>query len=144
MKPKLDYIILKDRRLIIEYYRGTYNVNELIDFKIKVGNDPDYDPNFDVVHDFRDLIFDLEIEEVSKYIQVLTENEKYVGRRRSTMITQTPNQVTASLGFELLKKELPISVKVCSTIEVALAYIKIPRKEWDEIASLLLDLQNSL
>lgn len=58
MKPKLDYLILKDKELILEYYRGTYNVSELIDFKIKIGNDPDYDPNLDIIYDFRDLIFD--------------------------------------------------------------------------------------
>ena len=144
MLKEIAYKILKDRSLIIECYSGKHNVDELIDFKMKVGSDPDYDPNFNIIHDFRNLIFDLEIEEVSKYIQVLNDNKKYVGERRSAMITQTPNQVTASLGFELLKNELPVTVKVCSTLDVALSFIKIPRKEWNEIFDLLNDLQSSL
>jgi len=133
MKPKLDYRIIQKKSLILEYYRGKYNVDELIDFKIKVGNDPDYNPNFDIIHDFRELVFDLEVEEVAKYVQVLIENKKYVGKRKSTMITQTPNQVTASIGFELLKNDLPVAVKVSSTLDAALVFIQIPKNEWEHI-----------
>ncbi len=141
MKPKLDYRIIQKKSLILEYYRGKYNVDELIDFKIKVGNDPDYNPNFDIIHDFRELVFDLEVEEVAKYVQVLIENKKYVGKRKSTMITQTPNQVTASIGFELLKNDLPVAVKVSSTLDAALVFIQIPKNEWEHIKKLLNDLK---
>ena len=144
MDQKLDYLILKDKSLIIEYYKGKYNVDELINFKIEVGKDKDYNPSYNVIHDFRDLEFMLEIEEVSKYVKLLTENKNYIGKRKSTMLTETPNQVTASLGFKLLKKDLPISVKVCSTMETAFNFINLPNNDWDLVESLIKKLRNTI
>lgn len=139
MTKTLDYVILPDKSLIIEFYRGKFYVDELIDFKKRVGSDKKYNPNYDIIHDFRELEFLFKINEVSKYVEVISKNHKYVGNRKSTMLTNTPNQVTTSLGFEILKKNLPIEVKVCSELETALAFIGQPAKEW---LSIELELEN--
>ncbi len=137
MTKKLNYLILPDKSLIIEYYNGQFHVDELIEFKIKVSNDKDYNPNFNIIHDFRELEFLLKIEEVSKYVDLISKDNKYIGSRKSTMLTKTPNQVITSIGFDLLKDKLPIQVKVCSTVETALTFIGIPISDWDYIKSMI-------
>ncbi len=48
-----------------------------------------------------------ELAEVLKHVEVLSNNKDYFGNRNSTMLTETPNQVTSSLGFKMLKNEWP-------------------------------------
>lgn len=143
MTKKLDYLILSDKLLIIEFYRGGFYVDELIDFKKKVGSDKEYNPNYNIIHDFKELEFLFEIEEVSKYVDVISKNDKYIGNRKSTMLTDTPNQVITSIAFEILKNNLPIQVRVCSTLESALSFIGIPDHDWEFIDSLLNKLKNA-
>lgn len=149
MTKKLDYIILHNKSLIIEHYKGGFYVDKLIDFKKKVGSDKDYNPNYNIIHDFRELEFLFEIEEVSKevskYVEVISKNEKYIGNRKSTMITETPNQVIAStlLGFEVLKNELPFQVKVCSTVETAFTFVGLSVTDWEDVDLLIDKLKNA-
>ncbi|NOQ26770.1 MAG: hypothetical protein GQ564_15525 [Bacteroidales bacterium] len=143
MTKKLDYLIIAEKALIIEFYRGKYYVDELIDFKKKVGNDKEYNPCYNIIQDFREVEFLFKINEVSKYVEFISNNEKYLARRKSTMITETPNQVVTSIGFEILKKELPIQVKVCSTVEVAFAFVKLPGCDWEIVESLIDNLKNA-
>ncbi|PKQ64860.1 hypothetical protein BZG02_03130 [Labilibaculum filiforme] len=142
MKKKLAYQIIADHSLIIESYNGKFNVDELIAFKEKVGEDKDYHPNFNIIHDFRDIEFQLEIKEIAKYVKLISENEKYKGTRKSAMLTETPNQVTTAMGFDFLKKDLKIHVHVCSTIETVFTFIGLPKKDWELIASHITSLKS--
>ena len=135
MPKKLAYQIIVDKSLIIESYNGKFNVNELIEFKKIVGNDKDYNPNFNIIHDFRSTEFKLEIDEISKYINLISENERYIGNRKSTMLTATPNQVTTSIGFDMLKNDLKINVNVCSTLETAFDFVELPMNDWGLVES---------
>ncbi|MDA3780814.1 MAG: hypothetical protein PF487_11445 [Bacteroidales bacterium] len=137
MVNKKEYLILDNKSLIIESYSGTFHVDELIEFKIKVSNDKIYNPNFNVIHDFRKFEFLSNIEEISKYIDLISKNKKLLGNRKSVMITETPNQVVTSMGFDLLKKKLPIYVKVCSTFETVFNFIGIPKNDWKFVESLI-------
>ncbi len=143
MSKKLDYLIIAEKALIIEYYRGKYHVDELIDFKKKVGNDKEYNPCYNIIQDFREVEFLFKIKEVSKYVEFISTNEKYLARRKSTMITETPNQVAASIGFEILKKDLPIEIKVCSTVQVAFAFVDLPGFDWEIVESLIDNFKNT-
>jgi len=129
MANKTEYIIVPDKKLIIEYYCGKYQVNELIVFKEAICADKNYNPNFNVINDFRDAEFLFEIDEISKYIQFILKTKKSYGHRKSTMLTKTPNQVVTSLGFEMLKKDIPILVKVVSTVEAAIDFIELSLKD---------------
>ncbi len=142
MKNKIEYIILDNKSLIIESYIGNFKVDELIEFKVKVSNDKIYDPNFNVIHDFRKLEFLFGIEEISKYINLISKNSKLLGNRKSVMITETPNQVVTSMGFDLLKNNLPIQVNVCSTLENAFNFINLPKEDWKFIESLVNSLKD--
>lgn len=142
MEQKLEYLVLVEHSLIIEYYSGEFNVDELIAFKQHIAKDKNYNPNYNIIHDFRDMEFMLGPKDVAKYIKLLHDEPKYRGTRKSTMVTATPNQVAASIGFDLLKEDLPISVKVCSTLETAFAFTEVPLSERNTIDNLFLKLKN--
>lgn len=142
MANKIKYIILGDKSLIIESYKGDFNVNELIEFKIKQGKDKDYNSSFNRIHDFREANFNFGIDEISKYINMINENNKLIGNRKSVMITNTPNQVVTSFGFDIQKRELPIQVKVCSTLETSFNFIELPKNEWEFVESLINSIKN--
>ena len=76
MLNKIDYIIVQNKSLILESYVGKLNIDEFIEFKIKVGNDQTYDPNFNVIHDFRKVEFLLEMDEIPKYVAFISKTKK--------------------------------------------------------------------
>ena len=142
MENKKEYIILDNKSLVIESYIGNFNVDELIEFKKEVGDDKIYNPNFDVIHDFRKSEFLFDIDEIAKYISLISKNNKLLGNRKSVMITETPNQFVTSMGFDLMKNKLPIQVKVCSTFGTAFNFIDLPKKDWKFIESLVNSLKD--
>lgn len=148
MLNQKDYFILTERNIIIEYYSGEFRVDEFLEFKKTIAKDPNYDPNFNVFHDFRNAEFIFNMNDISKYIAHLTENKKYLIHRKSSMLTNSPNQVVTSLMFEMLKKNLPIKTRVCSTLDYALDFIGLLSEDrgivesWIEKRSLSLKKQS--
>ncbi len=142
MPQNFQYIILKEKSLILEYYSGKFQIDELINCKKVIAKDRDYSPGFNVIHEIRNLDFLFEISEVTKYVKLLSEDKKYLGERKSAMVTQTPDQVIISMGFEMLKKNLPITFKVCSTIEAACVFIGFSQNEFEMIQSLFENFQD--
>jgi hypothetical protein len=123
MSKKLTYLILEDESLILEYYCGQYSADELIDFKRRIGEDEKFNPDFNVISDIRELEFLFDVPQVKKYVDFLLNNKRYIGKRKTVMITRTPKQVVTSLGFDMLKKDLPVLFKVVSTFESAYNFI---------------------
>lgn len=148
MLNQKDYFILTERNIIIEYYSGEFRVDEFLEFKKTIAKDPNYDPNFNVFHDFRNAEFIFNMNDISKYIAHLTENKEYLIHRKSSMLTNSPNQVVTSLMFEMLKKNLPIKTRVCSTLDYALDFIGLLSEDrgivesWIEKRSLSLKKQS--
>ncbi|TLX72993.1 hypothetical protein E9993_16130 [Labilibacter sediminis] len=139
---KLNYLILPELSLIIEYYSGAFHADELIDFKRKIGMDEKYDPNYNVISDIRELSFLFEIDEVQKYMEFIAKNKRYIGARKTAMITSTPSQVVTSLKFNLLKTNLPIVLDVFSIPETAYAFIGLSSDDAEMVDNLLDKLRN--
>ncbi len=144
MRNKKGYIIFSVKKLIVEYYRGKFNVDELIDFKKFICTDKNYDPCYNVIHDFRDAEFLFGINEISKYVKYTLEVRSNYGIRKSVMITESPNQVVTSMGFDRLKKELPVIVKVTSTLDAAMIFVKLPLNEKDKVEDWLQSQKQSI
>ena len=106
MVNKIEYIILDNKCLIIESYRGNFNVDDLIEFKKKMGNDTIYNPNFNVIHDFRKAEFLFDIDEISKY-------------------AEKKNNLIYKKGYDTLRK--------CHKKETIIVHhlINIVRRAWD-------------
>lgn len=144
MKNRTEYKIFDNKSLIIESYIGSFNVDALIEFKKKVTNDKCYNPNFNVIHDFRKLEFRFDVEKISKYISFVSKMNKLLVNRKSVMITETPNQVVASMAFDLMKNKLPIQVKVCTTLGTAFKFIGLPKNDWEFVEASVSSLKKQL
>ncbi len=143
MFNRFEYVILSDKSLILEYYNGDFQGNELIELKKKVSRDKCYNPNFNIIHDFRDAEFLFEDVEMLKYIKHIFDNSNMFGIRKSTMITRNPNQVVASALFDIHKKDLPISIKICSTFECAFMFVGLAINDWESVESLFNELKSA-
>lgn len=142
MIKKLEYIILTEESLILEFYSGNFNVDELINFKVKIGSDKNYNPNFNVISDIRELEFLFKKREVKKYITFLNENSNHIGYRKTAMVTQTPQQVITSMEFDFNKNTLPINFKVCSSFEAAYNLINLSEDKANLVKSIFLELKS--
>lgn len=142
MEKKLNYIILEEEALVLEYYSGQFNAEELIDFKQRIGFDSKYDPTFDVLSDIRDSKLLFNFDEVKKYVKFLFDNKKHLGQRKTVMITKTPNQVVAALAYDMQKENLPVIYKVCSSCEAAYTFLGVSAQVIDKVNSMMMKLTN--
>lgn len=144
MKNYIDYIIVKEKKLIIEYYSGQIYINDFIKTHDEKSNDTDFNVNFNLLIDFRDAEIYLEEEEVLKLVKYHKNNKKLFGSRRAAHLTNTPNQVVAGFKFDIWNNELPIAIKIFSTLEASLRWIGQDFKDMDEINSYLYKLKHHL
>jgi len=133
MKNIMQYEIINDLRLIIEYYNGEFHIDELIHFKEGVGEDSNYNPEYNIIHDFGESHFGVEFSDIKKYVDFLLRNSCHVGKRKVTMITSTPNQVVTAMGFEMQKQNLPVESKVTSTFDAAASFVELSEEAHREI-----------
>ena len=131
-----EYIIYPEQSLIVEYYNGGFPIEELIAFKDLISRDSNYSPNFNIIHDIRKAKFLFQFGQISQYVDFLSSDKKYVGNRKSIVLTTSPEQVIIGLGFDMKKGDLPIDVKVASKLETSLLFfnnplaLKIPIESW--------------
>ena len=135
MKNFINYLIVKEKKLIIEYYSGKIYLNDFIKIHDKKGNDKDFNINYNLLIDFRDAEIHLEKEDVFKLIDYHKNNKKLYGARHAAHITQTPSQVVAGVNFDRYNKELPIKIKVFSTLEASLGWVGLEIKDKNIIES---------
>lgn len=133
----MEYFIDPDKKLIVEYYCGKFLVEELIAYKFDIANDEKYNPVYNVLHDIRDAIFLFSFDEIIKYVEFLEGDPKCVGKRKSIVLADTPEQVVVGLGLDMQKRNLPINIKVVNTFKTAFDFFKLPLSEINEIESWL-------
>jgi hypothetical protein len=121
------YNILPELGLIIDYYSGSLNANDIINLKIKQINDMDYNPNYNIIACMSELI----IEEVSRqstkqFVKLISDKVNFKGKRNTAIITKSPKQVVASTLYQIESKERTMHIKTVSTVEAALNWVSIP------------------
>lgn len=126
MVNRKEYKIIPDQFLIVEYYNGDFPIEELIEFKDLISRDEDYSPNFNIIHDIRKANFLFQFDQITQYVDFLFSDKKYIGKRKSVVLTTSPEQVIIGLGFDMKKGDLPIDVKVASTFETSLLFFNNP------------------
>lgn len=125
MPTFIDYIILPQEKLIIEYFSGMVSLKDVIAQKEKLIRNPNYNPGYNLIDDLRDAQFELIKEQVKGYVDYVFNNKKNIGKRNTAFVTSNPDQVVVSTLFESAKGELPINTMIVSTISTALKHVKI-------------------
>lgn len=133
MESNLNYDILSAKRLIIENYVGTVTLEELILLQNRISSDTGYSPSFNVIRDFRDTHLLLSETDILNYIQYLKRNSILYGKRRIAYLTSTPAQVVTTTMFNVLNDDLPVRIRVVSTLEAALTWVGLYYTDLKEI-----------
>ncbi|MCF8297622.1 MAG: hypothetical protein K9J13_08790, partial [Saprospiraceae bacterium] len=119
MNKYTDYSIFIDKKLIIRYFSGEIYVKDIIDLLHKTSLDENYDPTFNVIHDFRNGNVKLDRTDTTQIAKYLKSNLAMYGRRNSVSLTSEPNQVALSIIFETQIQDFPLNFHIVSTMEAA-------------------------
>lgn len=119
------YRILKDNKLIIEHYSGFF---ELIDSfyikKIEI-SDPEYNPNFNMIIDFRKAKISVNSKDVNSYIDFFKSQPKMHGNRKTAFLIDSPKEAAITTLYSNHVSTLSYIGKVFSTIEAAVKWLRI-------------------
>jgi hypothetical protein len=121
------YKILPDLRLIIEVFCGNISFEDAIEMKKREIQDKDYNPNFNFIVSTVDVDISFDEKLVRKYIDIIKDNPKIIGKRRSALITATPTQVAMTILYELALKDLPMNFKIVSTLQAAIEWVGLSK-----------------
>lgn len=130
-----NYFILKERKLIIEYYSGKIYLNDFLKIHEKKSKDKDFNVNFNLLIDFRNAEILLSETDVLALVNFHKNNKKLFGKRKSAHLTQTPDQVLSGMHFDIFNKELPIIIKIFSTLEASLRWLGLEIEDIEIIKS---------
>jgi len=142
MVNKYSYKILQEKELIIEYVSGEITWKDVIESKKRLIQDENYNPNFDIIDDIRDLDIHFEDKsEIQEFIDFANKQSDFLGTRKSAVLKKSPNQFVNSEILFSLNKSLPISFRTFSTLSAAAKWIGIPIAEIQEIKQSFEDLK---
>lgn len=95
------YQILKDFNLIIDARFGAITLEGLKEYKIQQMNDTNYNIEFDVFVDAREMDLDLLLSEVETYCKFLGEGKAMVSsKRRVLTVISSPHQIAYALQIQ--------------------------------------------
>lgn len=123
MENFISYKILKEKNLIIEYYSGQILVEDFLKLHKNKAENKDFHPNLNLLIDFRDAEIHLEKDDVLRMVQFHKSNPRLFGERNAAHITKTPNQVVAGINFDRYNDELPIKIRIFSSLEASLSWV---------------------
>ncbi len=141
MDTRLQYQILPEKKLILEYYSGNIYKNTIMYFKQEISKHVAYNMHYNIIHDFRDAELVANIEDVRSFIDYIKQNERTYAQKKIAFITDNPNQVTITYLFNTLKKETYLIAETFSTIEGAIVWVGLRSTELDYIHSVLSELK---
>lgn len=144
MEQNLNYQIFPDKKLIVEYYYGSVRLNDLILYQNNVSFDKYYNPNYNVINDYRDAKLILNEKDIVKYINFIKTSPKLYGSRRIAQITNSPDQVVITTLFNLLKSDLPVKVHVVSTLGAAINWVGLDYTDRDLVEACIVGIKSQV
>jgi len=142
MDGYIKYKILPELNLIIEYYCGKVNIDDIINHKKSEIEDIEYNPNYNFIGDLRDSELDVTQEDVFVYVSFLETNNKVSGQRKSAILTNTPNQVAFTSLFKHKSKKLPANNQIFSTLEAAMEWLNLSKNHLTHIMGIIENMKN--
>ncbi len=141
MNKYIQYKIIPDLKLTIEYFKGQVYLDDIIDFKNIEIKDKKYNPNYNSVGDFRDAELLLDENQIKEFINYVKRYNKNMGVRKSALLTNTPSQVVITTLYQLNSEGLPMSFKIFSTLESAMEWMGISPNDYHKIEKTIQDMK---
>ena len=121
----IKYAIDKKNKLICETWSEFVTIEEFIQLKKQEFSDLEFSPGYNVLTDLRvtKLSFDENlITAIVKYMQV---NPDKIKNRKSAIVADNPQLVAGVFIFSDESENLPINIKLFTTIEAAKTWLNI-------------------
>jgi hypothetical protein len=139
MRDYFTYKIIPDLKLIIEFGSGDLNYEKAINLKLEEIKEKDYNATYNFLVIFTHCTILLTKEDLTNYLEFLKEHKDITGKRRSALLTNTPNHIVFSYLHRESMKEFPINFEVFSTLPAALFYLGLPMDVGSTINALIDD-----
>jgi hypothetical protein len=126
MDKIINYSILPELSLIIEYLGGKVDGDDAINLKKIEKKDLKYNPKYNCLVDFRDIEIRMDdegIKSMSKFIEFFKGEKTVLSLRKSALLTSKPQQVVLSSLLKEFSIELPVYFEIFSTLESSMAFI---------------------
>lgn len=121
-----DFRIFPDLRIILEYYSGKTNLINLIENKKRLTQDSRYNPDYNIISDFRKAVLDLNEDDIIEFIEFLRLNKMIPDfHRESILMPNDPHQLIFLSLYVFHLKDLSKRVNFCSTVKGALEWFGI-------------------
>lgn len=102
-----SYLILKDKKLVIDIYNGILTIDGFKKHKLKQAAEPDFDPEYNLLSDFTKIEVHFSLEEVKEYTDFLQEQRlKVVGKRKAAVVVSNPNQLLYAKQYDKNVKDI--------------------------------------
>lgn len=121
MEQHSNHKILTLEKLIIEYYYGEVTKDVIIDMKINIVNNKDYNPDFNSILDFRDSVMNVNHDDIMEIVNFIQDNIELNSNRKIALLTHTPMHVITTL-FTEFGSNLPMHYKIFSTLRNAVSW----------------------
>lgn len=124
MKKEMSYKIIEESRLIIEFFSGDINIDDIIHLQNIISDELNYNPTFDLVFDTREANILVNEKDMIKYLEFVKNHPKIYGKRKAAYLTSKPNEVVVGTLFSKLINDVPIHANVFSTTEAIVNWLK--------------------
>jgi hypothetical protein len=139
LKNLAFYKIIPELKLIVEFATGKLDYEIAVELKRSLIGDQDYNENYNFITILHFCEINYTKAEIAKYKSFLTENNKVPGKRRSALLTNTPNNAAFSVIYRQELRNFPMRFEIFTTLKAALNWLQIPLKEEKKINELVCD-----
>lgn len=138
------YHIYPEYELILEYYSGTIVMDDFILLKKIIAGEPEYNPRYYSLLDFRDAFVKVDKEDMMRYFDFIRNFSVVFDERYTAYLTNTPNDAVVTIIFSSLleERDMPIHAQMFSTVGAIVKYFGI--KELDALKLNMMLNQNKL
>lgn len=140
---KHQFLILPERRLIIESIATEMGLADYIAFKMELMEDAEFSPHYNVLTDLRDVKHGFSPEEVKGLATFFKNNMPIDVKRKGCMLTLKPLQTAYSIIFKKRNPQSAVCWEVCTTINEAITWLDnpMPAADLDEVLNKLKEIR---
>lgn len=118
-----NYTILPDLKLVLEVAEGVITPGSIVNLKKMELVDPAFDSSYNVIGDIRNTTFDITTNQIEAFVHFIIDNKTAFAQNKSAIIFSTFNQQIYINILKSFEAEFPYSIKICTSLEEALAWI---------------------
>ncbi|TYA71664.1 hypothetical protein [Seonamhaeicola marinus] len=123
--------ILERHKLIVEYYKGHFELSDSFYVKKIETSDSAYSPDYNLIVDFREAKIALTSKDVLTYVDFVKSQPQMQGNRKTAFLINTPKEAAITTLYSNYVSALTYIGEVFSTEEAALKWLKLKDVDLD-------------